>query len=362
MKRLLPFALLLLSLHAEAQIVGSVRQTHGPYERPAAGYEPALTSTRKSVLLAWSERDPGGDASRVHYGLLDFRGYLVSAITIVPSIGRTESPAVATDGTNFRLVYYEYRPENRIDRRYAMAVDIDAAGNIIGGPSELHVYDRAAPATFPIVYWNGSSFTQVDRPIDEAAIAIDEHLSSVAWTQKRVLTGCFLFVCRFDDVVELDWFALNGVNGSYRPSIAEPGALAISGKDRYAAIAWSTSRGVQYLQLVDGKRVADPTLLPASVPTNDRPGLGCDDTHCLLVYATRAGDIYGALFGRNQGSVAAAVPIELGAQFSKPHVQVLENGRFLVTYVSAPFAVQSFMAGRIVTTEQEPIGRRRAVR
>jgi hypothetical protein len=361
MKRLLPSLLLLLCVHAEAQIVGTVRQSYGPYQRPSEGDEPALASSAKNVLLAWSEVDPALHASRIRFGLLDFKGRLVSPITTVQSPGRAESPAVATDGTNFRLVYFEYRVDKRIERRFAMGVDIDAAGTLVGGPFELHAYERGPDATFPIVYWNGSSYTFVDRPVDEAALTIDEHLSGATWVTKRVVTGCFLFQCFFTDVNELEWWAVNGVNGSYRPPKVDPGATVMAGIGNHTTIAWNTVRGVEYLELLNGARKGDPQVIPASVPADDHAGLGCDDTHCLLAFSTRAGDIYGVLYAHNQPA-GPQVAIELGSQFSKPHVQVLQKGRFLVSYVSAPDAPQHFMAGRIVTTEPEPEGRRRAVR
>jgi hypothetical protein len=349
------------ALNVTAQIVSPTQQSYGPYRRPAEGFEPALVSSRNAILLAWSELDDAR-ISRIRCGLLDFHGRLTSPIVTVPSIGRAAWPAVATDGANFRLVYFEYRFEPRLERRYAMAVDIDAAGTIVGEPHQLHAYNHAPPATFPIVYWNGSAFTFVDRPIDEAAAVIDEHLAGAVWDTKWALTGCFLFHCIYSEVLELNWWAVHGVNGSYRPYPSpEPAALAMAGRGNYATIAWNSGLGVQYVELTNGAVTWQPLLIPASVSTNDRPGLGCDDTHCLVAYATKSGDVYAALYRRNQPGIDAQVPIELGSRFAKPHVLVLQNGRFLVSYVSTTAFDGDRFAGRIVTTEP-PAGRRRAVR
>lgn len=351
-----------IAIDVSAQIVSPVQQSYGPYQRPAEGYEPAMASSRNAILLAWSEVNQATRTSHIRFGLLDFQGRLISPITTLPTSGRAEWPAVATDGTNFRLVYFEYKTEPRIERRYAMGVDIDAAGVVTNGVYELRAYDRAPANSFPVVYWNGSSFTFADRLIDEAATVIDEHLTGAVWTTKMAFAGCFLFQCHWTEVVELNWWALHGVNGSYRPSQSQTdiGALAMAGRGNYATVAWSSKRGVQYVELTNGALSALPVLVPASVYTDQRPAVGCDDTHCLLAYATKVGDIYGLLYRRNHPDVAP-VPIELGSQFARPHVQVLQNGRFLVSYVSAADAPETRFAGRIVTTEP-PEGRRRAVR
>jgi hypothetical protein len=355
---------LAIAFDASAQIVSPVQQSYGPYVRPAEGYEPAMASSRNAVLLAWSEVHHATRTSHIRFGLLDFHGRLISPITTIPTSGRAEWPVVATDGTNFRLVYFEYVTEPRMERRYAAGVDIDASGMITNGVYRLRAYDRAPDSSFPIVYWNGSSFTFADRLIDEAAAVIDERLSGAAWTTKYEFTGCFLFHCIYQEVLELNWWAVHGVNGSYRPSQSNAaiGSLAMAGRGNYATIAWSSKLGVQYVELTNGAQTAQPVLVPSSVYTDQRPAVGCDDTHCLLAWATKVGDIYGLLYRRNHPDVAP-VPIELGSQFARPHVQVLQNGRFLVSYVSTANAPEKRFAGRIVTTEPPaPEGRRRAVR
>jgi hypothetical protein len=117
---------------------------------------------------------------------------------------------------------------------------------------------------------------------------------------------------------------------------------------------------VRFLEFKNGIQPAEAALIPASVYAWERPAVDCDDTHCLVAFATRSRQIYGVLIDSAQPHIQVPVPIETATRVERPQVHLLQKGRFLVSYVSMADDPVHRFAGRIVTTA--PLPRRRAVR
>ena len=305
---------LFLAAGASAQIVSPIEQSYGPYPRPSDGYEPALAVSRDGILLAWSEITSRRH-TQIRIGLLDFHGRLVSPITTVATEGNAAFPAVFHDGTSFRVEYVES------DMRFS--VDVDSAGAPMGLPRLALPRGEVLTARF-------------NSPI------------------------CFIPFCSpTGQFLTLSWSG-PGVSGSYKYDNATLGTVGpIAGAQRgdNVALAWYTPKEV-VLADIRGS-VPNIVMFPASVKITELPGIGCDDTHCLLVFTTKTRKIYGLMFDPSQPWPPQPVPIETASFVERPQVHVLRNGRFLVVYTSGAVAPHQRFAGRIVTTVPQP--RRRAV-
>ena len=306
---------LLLAAGASAQVVSPIEQSYGPYARPPQGFEPALAVSNGAILLAWSEVMPTG-LTQIRIGLLDFHGRLVSPISTVATTINAAFPAVFHDGTSFRVEYVE--SETRF------SVDVDSAGAPMGLP-------RLAPPRGEVL------------------------------TARFAPPICFIPFCSpTGKFLTLSWSG-PGVRGSYKYDNATLGTVGpIAGAQRgdHAALAWYSPSGVVLADILG--TVPTIVMFPASVKITELPGVGCDDTHCLLVFTTKTRKIYGLLFDPSQPWPPEPVPIETVPPVERPQVHVLRNGRFLVVYVSGEVARHQRFAGRIVTTTPQP--RRRAVR
>ena len=316
LRGLLAFLTVLIAVSATAQVVSSTEQSYGPYTRPLDGYQPALAVAQDGILLAWSEVVAPHKEPQIRTGMLDFHGRLVSPITTIESEWRATSPIVTSDGTSFRLQY--------LDGDVPFAVEVDARGIPMGSP-------RRTPRVIP-----NPLKTQWQAPI--------------CWRP-----------CPNLKYKTLGWTFLGrgGSHVEWKPEEISP--VVAGGIPNHLMIAWGTSSGIRYLEYLNGtKVVAEGMLLPASLHSWDPIAIGCDDTHCLLVYTTGARQIYGVLIDPTQPHLAVPVPIETAKRVEHPQVHLLEKGRFLVVYVSEEHDPQHRFAGRIVTTA--PLPRRRAVR
>lgn len=306
----------LLAFGVAAQAVSPVEQSYGPYTRPYEGYEPALAVSHDSILLAWSEVLAPGTHPKIRIGVLDFHGRLVSPITTLQTSGHAVLPTVTSDGSSFRLGYLE--------DRIPFGVNVDARGALVGSPR---------PGPFP------------------TPSPLTARWFSPAW-------GCW--GCYRSDWM-LNWTFL-GKSGSHLHREQEiPGSVAAGGSPNHFMLAWNAPSGVTYIEYVHGvKQVAEGTLIPVSVHEWEQPAIACDDTHCLLAFTTPSRQIYGVLVDSTQPHLATPVPIETASRVERPQVHLLQNGRFLVAYMSAENDPRYRFANRIVTTAPQP--RRRAVR
>ena len=315
----LALLMLLIAGSAAAQAVHPTEQSYGPYARPAAGYEPAMAVSRNAVLLAWSEFVEVGRPPQIRFGLLDFHGRLVSAITTLDTESGATSPVVTTDGTSFRVTYLE--------GAQLLAVDVDSRGTVTVAPRRWPNADDGTP----VMRW--------EPPHEVCGIARPCGLYAF-WT--------------------LHW-SFAGRSGSYLDLRREDvGPAVAGGSANHFALAWNTAEGVRYLDSPVGTQPAAAALIPASVLVWERPAVDCDDTHCLFAFATPARQIYAVLIDSAQPYIQVPVAIETASRVESPQVHLLQQGRFLVSYVSAADDPAHRFAGRIVTTAALP--RRRAVR
>ena len=307
---------ILFTANVLAQVVSPVEQSYGPYRRPIEGYAPAMAVARDRVLLAWSEIVAPRDLPQIRIGLLDFHGRLVSPITTIPTGSAATSPAVTTGGTSFQVKYLEGRD--------LFVFDVDAGGTPTSAPRPI------ANDGTPVVRWQAPH------------------------------TFCSGFSCGWYTYWTLHW-SFAGKSGMYIDrEVQDVGPAAAGGSASHFALAWNVSDGVRFLEFRNGTQPAEATRIPASVFAWEQPGVDCDDTHCLIAFATRSRQIYGVLIDSAQPHIQVPVPIETATRVERPQVHLLQKGRFLVSYVSAAEDPVHRFAGRIVTTT--PLPRRRAIR
>ncbi len=300
-------------------MVSPIEQSYGPYRRPADGYEPALAVSRNGVLLAWSEVVEGR-LPQIRIGLLDFHGRLVSPITDIATEGGAAWPVVTFDGASFRVKYLE--------GGILFAVDVDGSGK-----------PTVTPRRWPAAAVDGTPVLRWEPPHNVCTFA----------------RGCSWYPYSI-----LHW-SVAGRSGSYfHRESGEVGPAVAGGPADHFAMAWNVPEGVRYLEVQNGMQPAEAALIPASVSVWEQPAIDCDDTHCLVAYATRSRQIYGVLIDSAQPHIQVPVAIETATRVERPLVRLLQKGRFIVSYVSAADDPVHRFAGRIVTTA--PLPRRRAIR
>ncbi len=370
--RITVLVFLLAALDASARWISPVEQSYGPYAPAPLGSQPALVAAQNRVLLAWSEIDPVAHASRIHVGLLDFDGRLVSPIGKLPlfsSGGLAWSPVVATDGSGFYVSWVE-----PVGAPLIAGIALDATGRPIGSPRFL---GRAVTSAKPVTAWTGSAYVvgpesfpitldQVGEPMFAPIqvptgfrYAADGMLVGVTSVSHReevrcniARPGCAVFPAQF----EVTWTLRRGGDGwgdSYAAPYFATTPVIAAGADLATAIVWgaetspaTTLRGIRvvnagYHSSFDIE--TDPLELPP------RAEAIAFDGERWLVVTTSGGDVHGA-FVDQSGSRFKTFAIANSARIeSRSQVIALSPGRFLVTYDS-DLPEDHRIAGRIVLT------------
>lgn len=318
-------------------LVGT-EQSYGPYVHSFDGDEHAIAVARSGALLVWSEYAPGRRESQIHLALLNDSARAISPITVLPLTQtgvEALAPAVASDGTSFRVAYFE---RGRDLRMYT--VDVDAAGLPVGTPQR--VGDPAPVAYDPRVAleWDGSAYRLL--PYSSAAAAGTVIHVSI----KPVLVsgpcrggpfGCF------GGWTNAVTWTIGRITRQHVVGKDPVSPLGIAATGDQFAIAWGTRHSVGYLLTGGGNASiwADPEM---TAP----PGVACDATRCVVAYATARGDVHGIAFPPARPWEQELFAIATSEREEREvQVDVLREDRFLVTYRSMRPA-DTRIAGRIV--------------
>jgi hypothetical protein len=355
-KRAAIVAILLIATIANAQVVSTLEQSYGPYQRPPSEASLGFAASHNRILLAWSE--VAQSRSRVRIGLLDFDGRLVSPIETISAVGSDYSfaPIAASDGSAFAVLYAELTSSFRLFR-----VEIDAAGHRIGEPHLFHT--AREPARNVTLFWNGASYVAyIDglpreftadgtgvptyfTPIDAGGAILRANVTLAIgwWNRTRLCTFCAI-------TYELVWFS-GKLGGVYRPRqlpIVRSGIAVSPVVGSYGTetvIAW-VNDGINYYVIDSRPR---EVLMPVNADPAQQLSIACDPKLCLLAYATTTGDIQALAMEIGREDTPRVLQIATsGRREWHPQVVKVADGRFLVAYYS-DLPGDTRFAGRIVS-------------
>lgn len=352
--------LLLLAAPLGAQVVDENELTYGPLEGGPRDPSFSITVANHGLLLAWSEVDPETRLSSIRVGILDFNAQLVGEIRTIPArIDNVHgtTPVVASDGTNFLLVWLERQQYNYIARRVA-GVFLDATG---APSSEVRLFGAATNSPPSLVFdgfvyrlYNNASYiiapdgsTQIDRhsAARRVPFATGDAYGWVTWTNAAEQTICW-FRCtsggplayRLEwDIATRDWIRSGRHSESGYSSV---GPAAIAERDDLLII-WVSVNGLTALPVEDGV-AGKPFRLNHSVAKVSPSAAGP-----LVVFEQKNADIYGSIIDGDE--FGEPFPISTGPdRDSLPRVYRIGD-RYLVTYLREHYPRSVSLVGRFVT-------------
>ncbi len=352
--------LLLLTVPLGAQVVDENELTYGPIEGGPRDPSFSITVANHGLLLAWSEVDPETRLSAIRVGLLDFNAQLVGEIRTIPARidnVHATTPVVATDGTNFLLVWLERQQYTYVARR-AAGVFLDATG---APSSEIRLFGAATNGPPSLVFdgavyrlYNNASYiiapdgsTQIDRnnAARRVPFATGDAHGWVTWTNRADEPPVCFFRCSSSDpFYRLNWTVIteqwirSGQHGETNYSGPAPAVIA---DDNDLLIIWASSNGLSAMEVEDavaGKPFRLTYPVAAVSPSAAGP---------LVVFEQKGGDIYGSII--ENGEFGAPFPISTGVERdSLPRVYRIGD-RYLVTYLREHTSSSVSLVGRFVT-------------
>jgi len=355
--------------------LGVLEQSYGPYARPDRGGNHSVAAARGNVLLAWSEKIDGGHA-RVHVVLLDASGRAISPIRVLPALNPSRDalvPGVGTDGASFLVVWEEV-----LGMQQTVAMALAPDGTPLGEPHALgsdtmilsNAYETAR------VHWAGDAYAVYSGSRHSWRVAADATLLGP-------ISGVEPMAVRRDGT-----FARTGVSKSwnYSGGFGRPGngtnptfiagvtwtAGSRSGSDQVPGInvepstPYITAAGNQFLVVwattdtihfrLTGER--SRRYIPAFVNNLSHPRANCTDTHCVVVYDTRDGNVEGFVFDHTRTDQPAVFKAATSDRIElEPEVSMATSSRALITWRSIGTDGEK-LAGRTLTLG----GKQRAVR
>lgn len=350
--------LLFLTVPLFAQVVDQNELTYGPIEGGPRDPSFSITVANHGLLLAWSEVDPETRLSSIRVGILDFNAQLVGEIRTIPARVanvHATTPVVATDGTNFLVVWLERHQYTYAARRVA-GVFLDAAGDPVGPmrlfgsatstpPSlifEGGVYRLYNDATFTIAPDGSTRMDSSPAASRRVPFATSEMHGWVRWTN-RSDTVCFIR-CGSEPFYELTWNVFSE-SGSHFRGLRENGysgpAPAVIASGTHLLIIWTTPRGLAAIPFEDGE-TGRIFRLQYPVAEGSPSAAGS-----LVVFEQKNGDIYGSIIA--DGDFGVPFAISTGVENDTlPRVYKIGD-RYLVTYLREHYPGVVSLVGRFVT-------------
>jgi len=342
-------------------VVGGLEQSYGPYRRPFLGGTHATCAARGNILLAWSEEDQAGLA-RIHVVLLDSTGAAISPISVLPALNPSRdaiAPAIGTDGSSFLVVW-----EESLGMQQTVAMAVDARGVPAGDPQRVTMdvpiltneYEHAR------VHWVGGSYVVLTGTKIAMRLAADgSSLGPVAGVPAAVgKDGTFASADVLTVRTWCGWWSgpiactTNYVRWTVGALVVSqvasaPGTPYVTATRNAFLVTWA-SRSGQVSTLHYRFTNELPTvqhMLPVDVDSSTRVRADCTQTRCIVVYATRRGDVEGFVLDPSRPelppgkfTVTATERVEL-----EPEIVMITANQGLVSWrSSSPFG--EWLAGR----------------
>ena len=340
-------------------VVGGMEQSYGPYRRPALGGTHSTCAARGNVLLAWSEEDEAGLA-RIHAVLLDSNGTAISPISILPALNPARDaivPAIGTDGSSFLVVW-----EESLGVQQTVAMAVDSRGLPAGkpqlvtgdGPVLTNEYEHAR------VHWlNGSYVVLTGTKVAVRLAADATYLGPLSAAPAAVGKDTFASAdiltvrgwCWWGGPIPCVGTYVRWTVGSQLPVtelVSSPSTPYVTATADAFLVAWAMRSGIsshiQYRFTNEG-----PHRVPADVDANTRVRADCTQTRCVVVYATRAGNVEGFVVDPAHPQLAP-VPFTVTAtervELDPEIVMITENLGLVSWRSSSPFG--EWLAGRTI--------------
>lgn len=327
----------------------ATEQSYGPYARPANGGYPSTAAARGNVLLAWSEDDATGLA-RVHVVLLDSGGRAISPIRVLPALTPARDalvPAVGTDGASFLILW-----EEALGMQRTVAMPLDPYGAPLGEPRPLTPDTPIAGNDYQParVHWTGAAYavltgTRKALWVDAGGHALDWIVGVVPeavdgdGTFGRAVAGVTTVGGGFGPFQgpsvtypTMYWFIGAQRNSELFPVGTVLGTPYITAAGTQFVVTWTTAGRLHY-------RPTSTTLRGANADVDQfaRPRARCAQTHCVIAYATRRGDIEAVVFDHTRADLPAERFTIAATERAErePEVVMITDTRALVTWRSS---------------------------
>jgi hypothetical protein len=285
-------------------VAGGLEQSYGPYRRPALGGTHSTCAARGNVLLAWSEENESGLA-RIHVVLLDSSGTAISPIRILPALhpGRDAiAPSIGTDGSSFLVVW-----EESLGVQQTVAMALDPRGLPAGIP-------QAVTADVPVatndyeharVHWLDDSYVVLTGtkvavrlgadgrslgPLSGLPAAVGRD-GTFAYSDVSFVPGWSIWSGIPSRVYYVRWYVGQQAPGSQAVSTQAPSTPYITASPDAFLVTWATGAmtGSVHYRFTNAASHA----VMADVDSGTRLRADCTQAKCVIVYATRHGDVEG---------------------------------------------------------------------
>jgi len=239
---------------------------------------PAVSFDGTNFLVVWSD-DRSGRNLDIYGARVTPQGTVLDpyGIAIAQAANNQDHPAVSFDGTNFLVVWTDWRSGDYYD---IYGARVTPAGNVLD-PNGFPISTAVNHQWLPAVSFDGTNFL-------------------VVWSDKRSGDYCDIYGARVTpqgQVLDTNGIAISqAANNQYEPAVSFDGTNFL--------VVWQDGRSGRNLDIYGARvtpqsQVLDPYGIAISQATNDQydPAVSFDGTNFLVVWQDgRSGrsDIYGA--------------------------------------------------------------------
>jgi hypothetical protein len=239
-------------------------------------YSPKVSHDGTNFLVVWTDQRNG--STDIYGARVSDAGVVLDTggIPISTASSSQVNPAVAYDGTNFLVVWEDYRSSTTYDIYGARVSGAGSVLDVSGIPISTATNDQRLPS----VAYNGANFLVVWQDLRSGTGYTDIYGARVSGAGTVLNTSGILIS--------------NAINAQEYPAVTYNGVdFVVAWQDRRSGTNYDI-----YGARVSGTGVVrNPSGIPISTAVNDQrtPALAREGTNCLIVWHdTRSYDIYGA--------------------------------------------------------------------
>jgi hypothetical protein len=307
---------------------------------------PAVASDGTNYLVVWQEARSGGYSEDIYGMLIDASGNQLNedAIAISTSVGSQKYPAVAFDSNSTYLVVWQ---DNRSDNSDIYGTRVTTSGNVLDPPG-IAISTATGRQQFPSIAFDGTNFLVVWADERGGSPSADDIYGTLVQPNGNVLSPSGNVIA--DD----DYWQDN-------PSVAFDGTNYLVVWDDYGLGTFDEDiYGVRVNQ--SGIPIDDSSFVISTADNGQlRPDVAFDGTNYLVVWfdkrISNASDIYGTRVHQN-GTVldASGIPIIVFSGTQQYPFIVFDGTNYLVGCEN--YQDESFgnILGATVNTSGSPSG------